>query len=94
MLGPDIGYRIDHHEDITEGPELVVTEVSAGDVVFDDGGVTVRVGATDHWPVEPTVGYRIEHDGKAVVIAGDTVPCDGLDRLCAGADALRADRGA
>jgi ribonuclease Z len=23
-----------------------------------------------------------------VVIAGDTVPCEGLDRLCAGADAL------
>jgi ribonuclease Z len=33
------------------------------------------------------VGYRVEHDGNAVVIAGDTVPCDGLDRLCAGADA-------
>jgi ribonuclease Z len=36
--------------------------------------------------VHPTVGYRIEHDGHAVAIAGDTVPCEGLDRLCAGAD--------
>ena len=43
---------------------------------------------TDHRPVHPTVGYRVEHDGVAVVLAGDTVPCDGLDRLCAGADAL------
>ena len=42
---------------------------------------------TDHRPVEPTLGYRIEHGGKAVVIGGDGVPCAGLDELCAGADA-------
>jgi ribonuclease Z len=34
------------------------------------------------------VGYRVEHDGASVVIAGDTVPCAGLDSLCDGADAL------
>ena len=36
--------------------------------------------------MRPTVGYRFEHDGAVVVCAGDTVPCEGLDRLCAGAD--------
>ena len=41
---------------------------------------------TDHRPVEPTLGYRVEHDGRSVVLAGDTVPCDGLDELCRGAD--------
>ena len=41
---------------------------------------------TDHRPVEPTLGYRVEFDGKAVVLAGDTVPCAGLDELCRGAD--------
>ena len=51
---------------------------------------------TDHRPVEPSVAYRIEHDGHAVVLAGDTVPCTGLDSLCRGADilvhtAIRAD---
>jgi ribonuclease Z len=39
-----------------------------------------------HLPVEPAIGYRIEAEGKVVVIAGDTRPCDNLDRLCAGAD--------
>jgi ribonuclease Z len=48
--------------------------------------VSIVVGATDHRPVEPTVGYRVEYDGATVVIGGDGVPCDGLDRLCAGAD--------
>jgi len=88
MLGPDIGYRIAHHEDMTEGPQLVVTE-STGGVVYHDADADVRIVAagTDHRPVEPTLGYRIEHDGKSVVIGGDGVPCAGLDELCAGADA-------
>jgi ribonuclease Z len=30
----------------------------------------------------------VEHDGATVVLAGDTVPCAGLDELCDGADAL------
>lgn len=87
-LGPDIRYRIAHHEDITAGPQLEVTEAVDGDVAYHDEGVIVRVGATDHRPVEPTIGFRVEHDGRVAVIAGDTVPCDGLDRLCAGADAI------
>ena len=88
MLGPDIGYRIAHHDDMTEGPQPVVTE-SAGGVVFHDEAADVRIIAapTDHRPVEPTLGYRIEHAGQAVVIGGDGVPCAGLDELCAGADA-------
>ena len=30
-------------------------------------------------PVEPPVGYRLEFDGKAVVFAGDTLRCPGLE---------------
>jgi len=85
MLGPDVGYRLAHHPDLTWEPQIEVVEVSAGDV-FTDGGVRVTAASTDHRPVEPTVGYRVEHDGAAVVLAGDTVPCAGLDALCKGAD--------
>jgi ribonuclease Z len=83
----DVGYRIDHHEDLTWGPPVEVVEVADG-VVLDEQGVRVMVAPTDHRPVHPTNAYRIEHAGRAVVLAGDTVPCEGLDRLCAGADAL------
>lgn len=41
---------------------------------------------SDHSPVHPTMGFRVEAEGKAVAIAGDTVPCEGLNRLCADAD--------
>jgi ribonuclease Z len=85
MLGPDQQYRLDHHDDLTQPPLLEVIEVAPGDS-FTVGGVTVRVGETDHRPVHPTVGYRVEHDGRSAVLAGDTVPCETLDELCAGAD--------
>jgi ribonuclease Z len=85
MLAPDVRYRIAHHADLTWEPQLDVREVRDG-VVRDEGGVRVVAAPTDHRPVEPTVGYRVEHDGAAVVIAGDTVPCAGLDALCENAD--------
>lgn len=86
-LAPDISYRLAHHEDLSWDPGVSVAEHLEG-VVYDEGGVRIVAAPTDHRPVHPSVGYRIEHAGSAVVIAGDTVPCDGLDRLCDGADAL------
>jgi ribonuclease Z len=85
MLGPDVEYRIAHHADLTWKPQVDVTEVAPG-TVFDEDGVRIIAAATDHRPVEPTVGYRIEHDGRALVIGGDGVPCAGLDDLLRGAD--------
>jgi ribonuclease Z len=85
-LAPDIRYRLAHHADLTEPPNLNVTEMTPGDQ-FDVGAVAVRVAATDHRPVEPTVAYRIEGDGRSVVAGGDGVPCAGLDQLCKAADA-------
>jgi ribonuclease Z len=38
--------------------------------------------------VAPTIGFRIDSNGASVVLAGDTVPCAGLDELAAGAGAL------
>ena len=85
MLAEDIGYRIAHHDDLDQPPRCDVTEVLDG-IAYDAGEVRVLAAPTDHRPVTPTVGYRVEHDGRSVVIAGDTVPCDSLDRLCHGAD--------
>ncbi len=85
MLQPDVEYRLTHHEDLNWNPQLDVVEAKPG-VVFEEDGVRIVAAPTDHRPVEPTLGYRVEHDGSAVVLAGDTVPCAGLDELCRGAD--------
>jgi len=87
MLEPDIRYRITHHDDLTWPPSAEVTECEHG-TVLADGVVTVTAAPTDHAPVRPTVGYRVDDGNASVVIAGDTVPCTGLDELCAGADML------
>lgn len=83
----DIGYRIAHHADLTAPPAIEVHEYTEGPV-WDRDGVTVRVAPTDHRPVTPTIGFRIDYGTASAVIAGDTVPCAGLDELAAGAGAL------
>jgi ribonuclease Z len=85
MLEDDIGYRLDHHADLNWKPSCAITEVADGPA-WETDAVRVTAAPTDHRPVHPTVGYRIEAEGKVVAIAGDTVPCAGLDALCAGAD--------
>jgi ribonuclease Z len=86
-FGHDIGYRIAHHPDITGPPRVEVQEVTEG-AVWAHNGVQIRVAPTDHRPVTPTIGFRIEHADASVVLAGDTVPCDSLDDLASGAGAL------
>jgi ribonuclease Z len=86
-LEPDMAYRIAHHDDLDAPPQVDVIEVAEGDVDLP-GDVRITCAQTDHKPVEPSVGFRFEHDGVSVVAAGDTVPCPGLDSLCDGADAL------
>ncbi|MGA9277700.1 ribonuclease Z [Ilumatobacter sp.] len=90
-LDPDIEYRLAHHPDLDHRPPVRVIEVTEGVVELPDGqggAVTITCGQTDHKPVEPSVGFRFDFEGASVVTAGDTVPCDGLDALCGGADAL------
>ena len=87
MLDPDVGYRLAHHDDLQWPPSAAVTEVESGPV-FEEGAVRITAAPTDHAPVRPTLGYRIADGGQSVVIAGDTVPCRGLDELSAGAGVL------
>ena len=85
MLAPDISYRLLHHDDLTAPPNVIVHELEPGDS-FEVGDLLVLVGRTDHRPVEPTIGYRVEHDGHSIVLGGDGIPCASLDELCRGAD--------
>lgn len=90
-LRHDVGYRVGHHADLTWEPQVEVTELTEGEAL-SFGDVRVTAAPTDHRPVEPSIAFRIERSSEgataSVVVAGDTVPCESLDRLCAGADAL------
>jgi ribonuclease Z len=86
-LESDTSYRIAHHDDLEEPQHVDVIEVAGGPVDLP-GNVSIRCALTDHKPVEPSIGFRFDHEDVGVVAAGDTVPCAGLDSLCEGADAL------
>lgn len=84
-LEPDIGYRIDHHDVLTDGPSVEVIEVEPGDS-FSVGDVAVTTAATEHSPVKPTIGFRLEHEGSTAALVGDTIPCAGVDALARDVD--------
>jgi len=85
-LEADIGYRIEHHEVLTSGPNVEVNELEPG-VAFDVDDVHITTEATVHAPVKPTIGYRLTHEGSVAALVGDTIPCEGVDVLAVGADA-------
>jgi ribonuclease Z len=86
MMSDDIKFRMDHHRDLNWRPRCDVTEVADGQA-YDVDGVRATSALEDHGPVKPALGFRFEHGDASAVLAGDTKPCEGLDRLCAGADA-------
>ena len=85
-LEPDISYRVEHHDFLTNGPQYEVTDLEPGDS-FTVNDVQITTAATEHSPVKPTIGFRLEHEGSVAALVGDTLPCDGVDELARNADA-------
>jgi ribonuclease Z len=58
-------------------------------VVYEKDGVTVIAFEVDHGPaVKPAYGYRIEYEGRSVVISGDTTYNENVIKHGASADLL------
>jgi ribonuclease Z len=73
---PMAAVGVDAH-DITEG------------VVFNRNGVKVTAFLVDHGGLlEPAYGYRVDYEGRSVLISGDTRPSDNLARFAEGADLI------
>jgi ribonuclease Z len=70
------------------GPDVKATDISEG-VVYDQGGVRVSAFEVDHGQVaKPAFGYRVDYQGRSVVLSGDTKPSANLIRYATGADVL------
>lgn len=56
-----------------EGIKLVAHEFSEDGIVYEADGVVVKAFAVDHGDlIKPAYGYRIDYDGRSVLISGDT----------------------
>lgn len=72
-------YRLAHH-----GPAIMDTSLAKGiphefqvaqnatAMVFEQDGIRITAFDVTHDPIEPSVGYVIEYQGKKVVLSGDT----------------------
>jgi ribonuclease BN (tRNA processing enzyme) len=69
------GYRVTPHE-VTSG------------VVYDSAGVRVTAFPVDHGAWKVALGYRIDANGRSIVISGDARPTDRLVDMSANVDVL------
>jgi ribonuclease Z len=84
----DIDTRVADQKLPREGVAVVVAEFVEG-VVYERNGVRVTAFEVDHGDlVKPAFGYRVDYDGRSVVISGDTKFNENLIRHATGADLL------
>jgi len=92
-------YRTAHHGEELMPPEWWPSESvefappadGSAVLVYDHNDVTVSAFRVHHPPIVPSVGYRIEYAGKAIVISGDTVRTTSLLEHSRNADLLVAE---
>jgi len=84
----DIHIRRDLDEGFpAEGILVETSEIEQG-VIFDEAEVKVTAFDVDHRPVKPAFGYRIDFNGKSVVLSGDTRLSENLVRFSENVDLL------
>jgi ribonuclease Z len=86
MFGHDLEARVNKFNPI-ENLAIQVHVVSDG-VVFDNNGVKVTAFPVEHADGNPAFGYRIDANGHAVVLSGDTTLNANVIKQGTGADLI------
>ena len=82
---PDIASRL-RSVPTREPPAYRATEIAPG-VVYERGGVKVTAFDVPH-SISPAFGYRIDSNGRSIVLSGDTRYSETLIRNAQGVDVL------
>jgi len=83
----DIGFRISDDKARPEGVVINAHNINPG-VAYEQSGIKITAIKVDHAPVEPAYGYRIDYNGRSVVLSGDTRTSENLIRAAEGVDLL------
>jgi len=85
----DYDYRKAHHKEKWHDAsfEVDIQEADSG-VVYDEEGIRIRMFNVDHSPIEPAVGYRIDYQGRSVVVSGDTIKVPEMIEMAENCDIL------
>jgi len=85
----DIKIRLADEKLPPQGIAISVKEFDADGIVYQKNGIKVTAFEVDHGAViKPACGYRIEYDGRAAVISGDTRYNENVVKHGMGADLL------
>jgi ribonuclease Z len=85
----DVRIRIADEKLPPAGAALAVEEFERDGVVYEQDGLRVTAFEVDHGDlIRPAYGYRIDYDGRRVVISGDTRPNENVVKHASGADLL------
>jgi len=92
----DSAYRVAHHGEAIVPPSgaggvahpFPAPAEGQGEIVIDEGGVKVTAFRVDHTPVDPAVGYRFDYGERSLVLSGDTIKSENLQRFADGVDLL------
>jgi ribonuclease Z len=83
----DIRIRLYDDRPSPDGVVILATDIREG-VVYEKAGVKITAFEVDHAPVRPAFGYRIDFNGRSVVLSGDTRVSQNLIRHAQGVDLL------
>ena len=84
----DVNTRVEDQKMSREAAGIAATDIAPG-VVFEADGVTITAFANNHGElIDPSLGYRIDYDGRSVVISGDTKRVQSLVDAARGVDLL------
>lgn len=84
----DIRIRMADEKLPRSGVTLITAEIVEG-VVYERSGVKVTAFNVDHGEfIKPAFGYRIDYEGRSVVLSGDTRVSENLIRFSLGTDVL------
>jgi ribonuclease Z len=82
----DIRIRYEDEKNPMEGVAIAASEYASDSVVYEKNGVTVTAFEVDHGAlIKPAYGYRVDYDGRSVIISGDTRYSENLEKHAQGA---------
>ncbi len=85
----DIRIRIADEKLPPEGVKVIADEFRAEGVVYEKDGVRVTAFEVDHGDaIKPAFGYRIDYEGRSIVISGDTRFNENVIKYGTGVDIL------
>jgi len=84
----DVNTRVVDQKMSRDAAKIDAKDIAAG-VVYDEGGVKITAFDTNHGKlIKPTLGYRIDYDGRSAVISGDTKYSENLIKHAMNVDLL------